>query len=55
MGCGQRGGEVRRHGAKLEPIAVNKNRDVCGDRKPSEALVIGAGGVVKGSVSSSRA
>src|SRR3989441_13085844 len=35
---------------KLEPIAVNKNRDVCGDRKPSEALVIGAGGGVKGSV-----
>ena len=26
---------------KLEPIAVNKNRDVCGDRKPSEALVVG--------------
>jgi plastocyanin len=35
---------------KVEPIAVNKNRDVCGDRKPSEALVIGAGGGVKGSV-----
>ncbi len=26
----------------LEPLAVNKNRDVCGDRKTSEALVIGA-------------
>jgi plastocyanin len=35
---------------KLEPIAVNKNRDICGDTKPSEALVIGAGGGVKGSV-----
>ena len=35
---------------KLEPIAVNKNRDVCGERKPSEALLVGAGGGVKGSV-----
>ena len=35
---------------KLEPIAVNKNRDVCGEHKPSEALVVGAGGGVKGSV-----
>ena len=35
---------------KLEPIAVNKNRDVCGDKKPSEALVVGASGGVKGSV-----
>ena len=35
---------------KLEPIAVNKNRDVCGEKKPSEALVVGAGGGVKGSV-----
>jgi plastocyanin len=35
---------------KLEPIAVNKNRDVCGDKKPSEALVIGAAGGVRGSV-----
>src|SRR5262249_52569336 len=35
---------------RLEPIAVNKNRDVCGDAKPSEALVVGAGGGVKGSV-----
>jgi len=35
---------------KLEPIAVNKNRDVCGERKPSEALVVGAGGGVKGGV-----
>src|SRR5436190_295853 len=35
---------------KLEPIAVNKNRDVCGERKPSEALVVGAHGGVKGGV-----
>jgi plastocyanin len=35
---------------KLEPIAVNKNRDVCGDQKPSEALVLGADRGVKGSV-----
>jgi hypothetical protein len=35
---------------RLEPIAVNKNRDVCGERKPSEALVVGPGGGVKGSV-----
>ena len=35
---------------KLEPIAVNKNRDVCGDKKPSEALVVGASGGVKGTV-----
>jgi plastocyanin len=35
---------------KLEPIAVNKNRDVCEERKPSEALVVAANGGVKGSV-----
>jgi plastocyanin len=35
---------------KLDAIAVNKNRDVCGERKPSEALVVGANGGVKGSV-----
>jgi len=35
---------------KLEPIAVNKNRDVCGDQKPSEALVLGGDRGVKGSV-----
>ncbi len=34
----------------LEPLRVNKNRDVCGERVPSEALVLGAGGGVKGSV-----
>ena len=35
---------------KLEPIPVNKNRDVCGDQKPSEALVLGSDRGVKGSV-----
>lgn len=35
---------------KAEPLAVNKNRDVCGDQKPSEALVLGADRGVKGSV-----
>ena len=35
---------------KLEPIAVNKNRDVCGDQKPSEALIVGAERGVKGTV-----
>jgi plastocyanin len=34
----------------LEPLAVNKNRDVCGEQKPSEALVLGAARGVKGSV-----
>ena len=35
---------------KLEPLAVNKNRDVCGDRKDSEALVLGPDLGVRGSV-----
>ncbi|HEV8616053.1 MAG TPA: carboxypeptidase regulatory-like domain-containing protein [Methylomirabilota bacterium] len=35
---------------KLEPLAVNKNRDVCGEQKPSEALVVSADGGVRGSV-----
>lgn len=35
---------------KLEPLTVNKNRDVCGERKPSEALVVGAEGGVQGGV-----
>ena len=35
---------------KLEPLAVNKNRDVCGERKPSEALIVGPEGGVKGRV-----
>ncbi len=45
-------GVVRFNGTapKLEPIAVNKNRDVCGDQKPSEALVVGPDKGVKGSV-----
>ena len=33
-----------------EPIPVNKNRDVCGDRAPSEALVVGPEGGVRGGV-----
>src|SRR5258708_39550893 len=45
-------GVVRFNGPapKLEPVAVNKNRDVCGDQKPSEALVLGADRGVRGSV-----
>jgi hypothetical protein len=35
---------------KLVPIPVNKNRDVCGERKASEALVLSAGKGVKGGV-----
>jgi plastocyanin len=35
---------------KLDPIPVNKNRDVCGGAKPSEALVLGPGNGVRGSV-----
>jgi hypothetical protein len=35
---------------KLDPIPVNKNRDVCGDSKPSEVLVLSADRGVKGSV-----
>lgn len=35
---------------RLEPLTVNKNRDVCGERKPSEALVVGADGGVQGGV-----
>jgi hypothetical protein len=35
---------------KLEPLAVNKNRDVCGAQKDSEALMIGADRGVRGSV-----
>jgi plastocyanin len=34
----------------LEPLRVNKNRDVCGASKPSEALVVGPERGVKGSV-----
>ena len=45
-------GVVRFNGTppKAEPIAVNKNRDVCGEQKPSEALVVGADRGVKGAV-----
>ncbi|MEX2146193.1 MAG: carboxypeptidase regulatory-like domain-containing protein [Candidatus Rokuibacteriota bacterium] len=35
---------------RLEPLTVNKNRDVCGERKPSEALVVGTDGGVQGGV-----
>jgi plastocyanin len=35
---------------KLDPIPVNKNRDVCGEAKPSEVLVLGPGHGVRGSV-----
>jgi plastocyanin len=35
---------------KLDPIPVNKNRDVCGDQKASEALVLGPDRGVKGGV-----
>lgn len=35
---------------KLPALAVNKNRDVCGESKPSEALVLGADKGVKGGV-----
>jgi hypothetical protein len=35
---------------KLAPLAVNKNRELCGDEKPSEALVVGTDGGVRGSV-----
>jgi hypothetical protein len=35
---------------RLEPIRVNKNREVCGEVKESEALVVGADRGVRGSV-----
>jgi Carboxypeptidase regulatory-like domain len=35
---------------RIAPLAVNKNREVCGEQKPSEALVVGGDGGVKGSV-----
>jgi Carboxypeptidase regulatory-like domain len=35
---------------KLDPLPVNKNRDVCGDQKEAEALVVGPQGGVRGSV-----
>ena len=35
---------------KSEPLAVRKNTDVCGEHKPSQALVVGPGGGVHGTV-----
>jgi plastocyanin len=35
---------------RMAPLAVNKNREVCGEQKPSEALVVGGEGGVRGSV-----
>ncbi|MBI5327049.1 MAG: hypothetical protein HZB80_01985 [Deltaproteobacteria bacterium] len=32
---------------KLAPIKVNKNQDICGDEKASEALVVGKDGAVR--------
>lgn len=45
-------GSVRFVGAvpKLDPVPVKKNRDVCGEKKESEALVLGPAMGVKGSV-----
>ena len=45
-------GVVRFAGAvpRLDALPVNKNRDVCGEQKPSEALVVGPERGVKGSV-----
>ena len=35
---------------KLAPLAVNKNREICGEEKASEALVVSSDGGVRGSV-----
>jgi hypothetical protein len=35
---------------RLEPLSVNKNRDVCGDEKSSEALIVGPDHGVRGGV-----
>lgn len=35
---------------RLAPLAVNKNREICGEEKASEALVVGADGGVRGTV-----
>lgn len=45
-------GTVKFTGAppKLAPLAVNKNRDVCGEQKDNEALVVGPDRGVRGSV-----
>lgn len=49
---GSLAGAVRFTGAppKLGAIPVNKNRDVCGEQKPSEALVLGPDRGVQGTV-----
>lgn len=51
-GGGTLSGVVRFAGAPpaLEPLRVNKNRDVCGAQVPSEALVVGPERGVRGSV-----
>ncbi len=45
-------GRVRLHGepVKGEPVPVRKNIDVCGESKPSQALLVGADGGVKNTV-----
>lgn len=45
-------GVVRFDGAapRLEPLPVNKNREVCGEQKASEVLVVGSDNGVKGAV-----
>ena len=50
--AGTLSGTVRFAGTppKLEPLAVNKNRDVCGAQKDNEALVVGSDRGVRGSV-----
>jgi Carboxypeptidase regulatory-like domain len=49
---GELRGLVRFTGAvpELPPLRVNKNREVCGESKPSEALVVGADRAVRGTV-----
>lgn len=45
-------GRVRLAGEppKAEPLTVRKNTDVCGEHKPSQALVVGPTGGVRGTV-----
>jgi hypothetical protein len=51
-GGGALAGRLRFAGTPLPPatLRVNKNRELCGAEKPSEALVVGADGGVKGGV-----
>ena len=51
-GGGTLAGTVKFVGAppKLDPIPVNKNRDVCGETQPSESLVLGPERGVQGGV-----